>query len=779
MGWWYNWQPASFPRRWAGAQPAGFYHELSDAFLSGQLHLKRVPDARLAALPDPYDPAQNAAYRVNDLSYYQGRYYLYLGAAPALLVFIPFKVLTGLYLSERAAAAFLCLAGTFFCWAAVGRLRPADPRHRTRWLGPLLALVISLAGGYYVLVRGSLAQHEPIAGAYACGGLACFFAARALRGRRLAWLWIAASSLSLGLAIACRPNYLFAGLALWPLLQACVRSGDAGESSRRRWRLTAAALVPLGLCLLAIVAYNAARFGQIFDFGQRSMLGGWDQRRLPLAGGGQIGVNAWNYLLAPADYHAFFPFVAPSSWVASGVLLQVPWLWLLPLAAWALFRRGTSPAVQALGAAALVIGGANLLILILLPSGNPAVILTSANARYLVDFLPYLVLFVALGAVALEPALAQQRARRRVFQIGAGILALASAAAALSLDLSFFPPESYRPLAAVLNWPASVLERMRGEKYGALETDVVFPANRTGLYEPLVVTGVREAADMLYVRYDDDTHLRIGLINSDTKGPLSAPISMIYGRHYRLRIDLGSLYPPIGHPLLAALPESAAAFRKRSVQVQLDDQTVLDTLAHFHDASPRDVRLGKNPFFPGQAAENFSGSLGPAVRLPVTAPATARPSARYGPIRIELHFPRDRTGAREPLLATGVEQAGDLVYVSYDNDRELRIGLDHWGHPGVISPPLAIDYGASHVLEITSGALFPPVESDALSSGTDPRRRIEIRLDGRIVISTEQETYASSPYDVVPGLNVIGASSAGDAFTGRIDQVSRLPDVSR
>src|SRR5829696_3147634 len=61
-----------------------YYDWLARGFLQGQLHLPLAPSPELLALPDPYDPRQNANYRLHDVSLYNGRYYLYWGPLPAL-----------------------------------------------------------------------------------------------------------------------------------------------------------------------------------------------------------------------------------------------------------------------------------------------------------------------------------------------------------------------------------------------------------------------------------------------------------------------------------------------------------------------------------------------------------------------------------------------------------------------------------------------------------------------------------------------------------------------
>src|ERR1035438_1482214 len=92
-------------------QTSEYYALLTDAFLAGQTSLLVQPAAELLALPDPYDSSANGRFRLHDASLYHGKYYLYFGPTPALVLFLPYKVLTGSHLPARVAVASFCAGG--------------------------------------------------------------------------------------------------------------------------------------------------------------------------------------------------------------------------------------------------------------------------------------------------------------------------------------------------------------------------------------------------------------------------------------------------------------------------------------------------------------------------------------------------------------------------------------------------------------------------------------------------------------------------------------------
>ena len=127
------------------------------------------------------------------------------------------------------------------------------------------------------------------------------------------------------------------------------------------------------------------------------------------------------------------------------------------------------------------------------------------------------------------------------------------------------------------------------------------------------------------------------------------------------------------------------------------------------------------------------------------------------------------TGIRELLLVSGVSRAGNIVYIHYLGGGEIRLGIDHSGTPGMESRPIRVPFGGEHILQIAMGALFPS------AANGPPPQHLRVLLDGDAVIDAEQDTYASSPYDVTVGANAIGGSTCAYAFTGKILRVERVP----
>src|SRR3954463_1690713 len=73
----------------------GYYDLLARGFVKGHLYMDAEPRPELLALPDPLKYPDNVPYRLLDTVLYNRHYYLYHGPTPALLLYAPWRFITG------------------------------------------------------------------------------------------------------------------------------------------------------------------------------------------------------------------------------------------------------------------------------------------------------------------------------------------------------------------------------------------------------------------------------------------------------------------------------------------------------------------------------------------------------------------------------------------------------------------------------------------------------------------------------------------------------------
>ena len=392
-----------------GRAANSYYNLLVEGFQAGQLSLKQEPPPALAQLADPYDPVANHPYRTpptlaDDLSYYRGRFYLYFGITPALLLFWPWTAITGHQLLHREAAALFCSVGFLATAALLGAIRRRTFPAVRGWVKAASVLAIGLATGLPVMLQRSDVYEVSISCAYMLVALALAALWQSLHTASGRPWWLMAASLSLGLAIGARPPVLFCAVVLlFPLLPA---------ARADRFRLLLAAGLPLSLCGLGLMLYNLRRFGNAFEFGQHYQLSGIRQDTVRHFSPSYLWFNFRVYFLEPMRWQPRFPFVANSippplpaghgivekPFSPFGILADIPFPWFAWAAPLALRRVAAGAGRRRLGcflAAAATLFAVPALVTCLF---------FGTCSRYEVEFLPALVLLAVIGVLALESA---------------------------------------------------------------------------------------------------------------------------------------------------------------------------------------------------------------------------------------------------------------------------------------------------------------------------------------------------------------------------------------
>lgn len=446
-----------------GRQHEDPYNWLADAFLDGQLHLLLAPSAELLALPDPYDPAVNAAYKIHDLALYDDRYYLSWGPTPALVLFVPFRALPFFGdVNQAFAAAVFAFAGAAFAVACLRVLARRFVPDAPRWALGAAAVALVLGNAAPFMLRRPEVYEVAIACGLCFAMAALYFAATAVlreddRGpsaRRLAL-----ASLCAGLAFGARPTLLALGL---PLLAAAWFG--AGRTLDRR--LLAAALGPLALCGLLVAAYNQARFGAPLEFGQQFQLAGEDQRLKETLQPRYLLPGLFLYFLSrPVLTYDFpyvhlqeelgAPFTLPEGY--TGVEQTGGLLWLAPillaLPAVVLLRR--HPVAKVVG----VVAATGLAVVVLV-----SLALWGTTQRYEVDFASFLL----IGALLVWLAFARKRVVAVLGAVAIAATALMGTAVGMVGYTSAFsnlPSERTRDLEQGLDLlPAAVAKVFGGDE---------------------------------------------------------------------------------------------------------------------------------------------------------------------------------------------------------------------------------------------------------------------------------------------------------------------------
>jgi hypothetical protein len=372
-----------------------YYDLLAKAFLSGHLHLLVEPRAELLALKDPYDTQQNAEYRLHDAALYRGRYYLYYGPSSALVLFAPFRKVTGYDFPEPLAVAIFCSIGLLFSYLLLELLCRTYLPELPFWLLLVGIPVLGFGNSAPFLLRRPVHYEVAISGGYAFAfaSLYCYMSAFLRRRQRRTTLLCA--SLLLGLAAGSRFSLLAATLV--PLcLGLHYFLKHRCEGVRENLIMVLAMFGPLAICIFLLGLYNYIRFESPAEFGLHYLLHGLPSARTyKFYSFSRLPSGLLYYILAPPHFSADFPFVslapslvkrpAPDFYLepVAGILVLAPvtlMLLFLPFSYRLVFGFEATIKVTA---CALSAAGIGLLIICAMVAGT---------MRYIVDFATFLLI---------------------------------------------------------------------------------------------------------------------------------------------------------------------------------------------------------------------------------------------------------------------------------------------------------------------------------------------------------------------------------------------------
>jgi len=758
---------------------ADYYNLLAHGFSKGSLALDLpVPDA-LRHAENPWDASKRPPGSAPaDLSYYGGKFYLYFGAVPVVVLLWPFQLLTGQDLPFVYVVIFFC-AGAYLLlarlWLAVlhDHFPAAGLVTRLGGLG-----LLGLAGGLLSLARRASIWEMPIAAGQFFMAAMVLAAYRALHAGR-PWRWLAAAGLFLGLAVGCRPTLIVAGGGLAVLVLAVGRSefprGGWAGWARRSVRAALAAGIPLALVVGGLLAYNHARFGRALEFGLNYQLTGGYEAKAVHFSPGFVRYNWLLYFWDAPQWGRDFPFVHPVKVLPPppagyygyeyvyGALMVNPVIWLaLLLPRWALARDDCGRLAGFIG------------LLLALAAGLTGLLLcfNTAAARYTADFLPWWVLLGLAGWASAERWLQSRAGPRRIgaglFGAAVGFSCVVAFCASVELHgvFQFLNPAGYAAVARAFDQPVALWEKWSARPGGPLDLTLVFAERPAEALEPLVTTGVSYETDYVFVHYTGPDSFRVGVLHNGRQPVESGDLRLEPHRPYRIRIDTGALYPPREHPYFASWSQVEIVSLKQWVTLWVDDRMVVDEYYPLNDASPGSVQVGTDTL----AHRRFSGTI-VAVRQAGLPERKPRPD-HGGDVLVQLQFTRTANPLPQPLVQAGRTGNADFIAVRRRDEETFGLGYESWSAGYWESGPLPIPSDHTAALRIRLGSMLDLDDHSPLGVLRDT---VAVLLGDRPVWwwRTVVPLPARPPVEV--GANSIGSTAVATSYQGRLLNWARLP----
>lgn len=284
-----------------------FYDQLTEGFRAGHLHIKALPSPELLARANPYSYESDKDWDawMWDMSLYKGRYYIYWGPVPALMLWgIKAALGYSATVHDQWLVLFFSLTRLYAGSALIVRFARDQNPQLPRWALYLALLVFALASPTpYFLARPLVYEASIACGqGFLCLGL--YFAYLGLREPRAQTRWFVAAGSCLGCALAARASLILSAPLVVVATAVCA-ARPRGYAWRTLLRALTAIGAPVAVSLFLYGLYNQLRFDAFYEFGLKYQLTG-----RPFETAARYFLpNMASYFGAAISWSCKFPFV--------------------------------------------------------------------------------------------------------------------------------------------------------------------------------------------------------------------------------------------------------------------------------------------------------------------------------------------------------------------------------------------------------------------------------------------------------------------------------------
>ncbi len=285
------------------------YAELARAVTEGRLYVGEASQ-EIAALEGQLLSWGKIDERVMfDYALYHGKYYVYFGIFPMLVMYLPYLLATGRDMPDAVAMlgiVVILIPGIYaLLREMIRRLFVKTPFA----LMLILTVTIILGSGIPILLSGPQVYSVAILFGVLLTVWGIFLLTKALPFAEHPWLLLFGSS-CMALVAACRPTLLLYSLIVIPYVFISYRAYMQDVAKRRKaWVSMVALIVPYATVAFCLMYYNWLRFESPFQFGMIYNMTNIPSRSTAIDVPEMVVLAAFEYLFKPIEYDHLFPFI--------------------------------------------------------------------------------------------------------------------------------------------------------------------------------------------------------------------------------------------------------------------------------------------------------------------------------------------------------------------------------------------------------------------------------------------------------------------------------------
>lgn len=287
------------------------YKKLTEAFLDGNTYIDEEPSDELIALENPYDTGARSKAGVSykfDYAYFNGKYYVYFGAVPVLLFYMPYYLVTGTHISNEYVILITAILFLMFSFLLMREIVKRYFKNVSYALYFIFSELLFLSSGAVFPIKRPDFYFVPVFLAMMLAFAGLYFWITSIDKKQDFIKWrLCLGSICMSLIAGTRPQVLMASFLAVPLFWNKVFR-DRKLFSKKSIIDTVIFIFPYIISAAAVMWYNYVRFGSVFDFGANYNLTTNDMTKRGFVLG-RIPTGIFMYLFEPPVITPKFPFI--------------------------------------------------------------------------------------------------------------------------------------------------------------------------------------------------------------------------------------------------------------------------------------------------------------------------------------------------------------------------------------------------------------------------------------------------------------------------------------
>ena len=284
----------------------------TEAFMNGKIELMVEPSRELKEMENPYDNIKRDAENIDylyDVAFYNNNYYNYFGIAPIITSILPFRLITGMY-------THTCIFNIFYIFIAIVSLGFLYKKIVNRYIKKISLFnfylgfyTILFASNIFTLLRG-LKYDIVVSSGIAFLLISINLVLSIYDNKKYKYIKLICLGITTALIVLSKPNLIVYYLIIAFFLIVFMK----GKTKKENIINIFCILVPLGIFAIFQMFFNYLRFGNIFEFGAKYQLTGFNMNYCMSITFGKIYAGIVEYIFKmPVIKPLVFPFVFPNT----------------------------------------------------------------------------------------------------------------------------------------------------------------------------------------------------------------------------------------------------------------------------------------------------------------------------------------------------------------------------------------------------------------------------------------------------------------------------------